>query len=311
VSSDGEQLLHYDILAIGGSATVDDILIVDRFPAPDTKQEVLSMQRQGGGLAATACVTAARLGMRAAYADVMGEDDLSEWVVRDLEREGLDTSHIIRRAGIRPIHAIIIASPADGTRTILYSIDGRDVRDDDMPPDTAIRSAKVLLIDDVSRTGLDGLTHAVKVARAAGIPVVADFEITRHEPLIESVDHLILSQRYAELLTGVSNPAESPRALWHSGRSAVVVTCGVDGGYAYTGGESLTRYSAFAVDVVDTTGCGDVFHGAYAVGLVWGLGLEERLRLAAACAALKATQPGGRRGIPTLAQVETFLQSHK
>jgi sugar/nucleoside kinase (ribokinase family) len=59
---------------------------------------------------------------------------------------------------------------------------------------------------------------------------------------------------------------------------------------------------------VDTTSCGDVFHGAYASALAWGLGLDERVRLACAAAALKATRPGGQAGIPTRAAVESFLQ---
>jgi sugar/nucleoside kinase (ribokinase family) len=69
----------------------------------------------------------------------------------------------------------------------------------------------------------------------------------------------------------------------------------------------VAHQPAFPVAVVDTTGCGDVFHGAYAAGLVRGLGVMERVRLAAAAAALKATRPGGQAGAPTLAEVEQFL----
>ena len=90
----------------------------------------------------------------------------------------------------------------------------------------------------------------------------------------------------------------------------VVVTSGAKGCW-FTGAEAqaTTLYQpAFPVEAVDTTGCGDVFHGAYASALARGLGIRERVRLAAAAAALKATRPGGQAGCPTLAEVEAFMK---
>ncbi|HEY3319811.1 MAG TPA: PfkB family carbohydrate kinase [Planctomycetota bacterium] len=88
----------------------------------------------------------------------------------------------------------------------------------------------------------------------------------------------------------------------------VVVTCGKDGLWCAAPGRDVFFQPAFQVTAVDTTGCGDVFHGAYAAALAQGLSLEDRLRLASAAAALKATQPGGQLGIPSRSQVETFLE---
>ena len=93
-------------------------------------------------------------------------------------------------------------------------------------------------------------------------------------------------------------------------RQVVVVTCGEQGGYYRAAdAEEVRHFAAFAVRTVDTTGCGDVFHGAYAAALARGLALTERLRFAAAAAALKATQPGAQKGIPTRGEVEAFLAS--
>jgi len=89
----------------------------------------------------------------------------------------------------------------------------------------------------------------------------------------------------------------------------VVVTCGADGCWYLEPGSATPRHQpAFTVKVVDTTGCGDVFHGAYATGLARGMPVAERIRFAAAAAALKATQTGGQAGIPSLAEVQSFLR---
>ena len=178
-----------------------------------------------------------------------------------------------------------------------------------MPNGDTIRKARLLMLDDVNGGALDGLARAAADARRAGIPVVADFERPAHPPLVDEVDHLIVSSHWARAATGLDSPQEAVRALWSARRAAVVVTCGSDGAWSMDAHTPPTHHPAYNVSVVDTTGCGDVFHGAYAVGVLEGLALEDRVRLAAATAALKATQLGGRPGIPTRAQVNEFLRA--
>jgi sugar/nucleoside kinase (ribokinase family) len=97
--------------------------------------------------------------------------------------------------------------------------------------------------------------------------------------------------------------------LWDKDRQAVVVTCGAAGAW-FAGIDGVVQHQpAFSVKVADTTGCGDVFHGAYAAEIVRGVAVADCVRFASAAAALKATQPGGQRGIPTRAGVERFLNS--
>ncbi len=297
--------MAYSILGIG-SATVDDLLFVDRFPVPDSKQEVLRTERHGGGLVATACVAAARLGVPTAFADVLGADDLSQWVIADLQREGVDTAPVRHQPDARPIHAFIIVEQGSGSRTILYSTAGHVRGDAGIPAAELIEAADVLLIDDVRQTE-GGLLWAVQTARTAGTAVVADLELRVEPALLAAVDHLIVSAGYAARATGIEDPVAAVRALWHDQRKAVVVTCGAGGCWYFDGEGTPVHQPAFVVPVVDTTGCGDVFHGAYAAALTWGAALAERVRLASACAALKAMQPGGRRGIPTRVQLEHFL----
>jgi sulfofructose kinase len=120
----------------------------------------------------------------------------------------------------------------------------------------------------------------------------------------------ILSRSFAEQLTGEDDPASAARQLSTKGRRVVVVTCGAHGCWYLESKArgSLCHQPAFEVKTVDTTGCGDVFHGAYASALARGMPLKARIRFASAAAALKATRPGGQNGIPTRAIVEKFLR---
>src|SRR6185436_13228177 len=110
----------YDVLGIGAVA-VDDLLYVDAFPQPDGKTQVQAKARAGGGLAGTALVAAARLGVRAAYCGVLDFDDLSEYTIDELKREGVDTTQVRRRTGARPYHSVIIVNRTSPQRCILFS----------------------------------------------------------------------------------------------------------------------------------------------------------------------------------------------
>jgi sulfofructose kinase len=297
--------MRWDILGVG-SATVDDLLFVPAFPQPDTKNRLSRVERHGGGLVATALVAAARLGTRAAFAGMLGYDDVSGWIEADLAREGVDVTPVVQRESSRPIHAFIIVEQGTGRRTILYTMSGQTGADAELPDAETITQARVLFIDDV---GSDHSLRAGQIAREAGMPVVADFEWTENEALIALPDHLIVSERFAARVTGASDPVEAARRLWHSDRVAVVITCGEAGCWYLSEQSQPIHQPSIPVEVVDTTGCGDVFHGAYAATLTWGLPLPERVRFATAAAALKATKAGGRQGIPTRSQVEALLTS--
>jgi sugar/nucleoside kinase (ribokinase family) len=300
----------FDVLGLG-CAAVDDLLYIDAYPPPDQKVRVRRRERQCGGLTATALVAAARLGARAAFAGILGTDDHSRFILDALTREGVDVTHVIQRPGVRPIHSTILVDETHYTRTIFFDLEGSVGADPSAPPAEVIASTRVLLVDHY---GIEGMTRAVDVAHAAGATVVADLERSEwpgFAELLARIDHVLVSRDFACRWTGTSDPAEAVQKLWSPVRQAVVVTCGEEGGWyrGKPGPAAPTHFSAFKVETVDTTGCGDVFHGAYAAALARGLSLEARLRFASAAAAIKATRRGAQAGIPSRQETEAFLAS--
>ena len=292
-----------------GAVAVDDLIYVEAYPNADAKVRVLDTARQCGGLTATALVAAARLGVSCTYAGVLGTDDFSEFAAAQMKREGIDLRHAQHLPTAAIYHSYIVVGALENSRTIFS--DGRQVigAAEDWPPAEVIQSCSVLFVDHV---GIPGMLRAARIAAAAGIPIVSDLERVSgpgFEALMPLIDHFIVSQDFASELTGEKSPENAVRQLAQRSRGIVAVTAGARGcWYGGANTPELVDYQpSYPVKVVDTTGCGDVFHGAYAAGLALGKPVRERFQMAAAAAALKATQPGGQAGAPSRTQLEEFL----
>lgn len=301
---------RWDIFGIGTSA-VDDLVYVDRFPHPDEKLAIRAKQRQGGGQTATALVAASRHGARTAYCGRLSDDDLSCFTVQALEREGVDCFPVIRTPGCRPFHAIVIVDASTGSRTILYDSEGvREPEIKDIRPQWIASSRLVFIDQNFPHSGL----QAARLAHELNIPVIADLEKTDFpdlELLLAHIDHLIVSSEFARQVTGMDDPEAMVRGLAAPQRAACVVTRGSEGCWFTERDGPVCHFPAFSVQAVDTTGCGDVFHGAYAAAIIRGETIPRAIELASATAAIKATRPGGRAGIPDLIAVEQFLYSQQ
>lgn len=299
---------RFDVLGIG-CVSVDDLLYVNEFPHADAKVRVNRTDRQCGGLTGTALVAAAKLGVRCGFGGLLGFDELSLTVESAFKTHGVDVSNAVRRNEAQPVHAVIVVAEHGQTRNIFFDVTAPVGADVSGPSEEAIRESKVLFIDSL---GIEGSLRAAKIARSAGIPIVADFEHGDHPlfpELLDLVDHLVLSEGFASTLSDLSLPEAMARALWNENRSTVAVTCGAEGVWYTSDGQQARHRPAFKVNVVDTTGCGDVFHGAYAAALARGVELDERILYASAAAALKATRQGGQTGAPTADEVRLFLGS--
>ena len=296
---------RWDVLGLGAIA-VDDLLYVDGYAGPDTKLPVRSERREGGGLAATALVAVARTGGSAAFLAVLGDDELSTFALAELERAGVDASLVSHRPGARPVHSRIILDRLTGQRTILYSTAGVVAPSPDDITAADVESARVLFVDS---TVVAAASRAAGLARQAGIPVVADLE--HHDEdgvpaLMSLVDHLIVGARFAADVTG-EPPSRAVHGLWRDDLAACVVTAGEEGCWYRTPGTGgrAVHVPAVPVQAVDTNGCGDVFHGAYAARIARGDDTPAAVQVATRMAASKAARGSGWQAIPGWSELVT------
>jgi sulfofructose kinase len=300
-----------DILGIGTTA-VDDFLHVSDFPPADDKRAVSRKARQLGGLVATALAAAARLGSRCAYAGVLGDDELSA-VMRDgLDSAGIDCRRLMIQDGAGPAHSVIVVGERDSTRNIFFDLAPmRPMPVERITPDL-IASASVLFIDQF---GIDGKIRAAEFARDLNIPVVADMEwaeLARTDQLMALVGHLILPWHFASEITGEHDPVRAIEQIHgRCRRSCTAVTCGIQGCYYLTAEDPrrVRHQPAFAVKAAETTGCGDVFHGAYAAALASGSDVPGCIQRGTAAAAAYASRPSGWSHLPSAADVDALLSS--
>jgi len=300
----------YDVLGIG-CCCFDIVGEADRLPGPDEKVQMSRMRIQGGGLVATALVAVARLGGRAAYLGALGDDFFSQFCVDEFEREGVETGLIRRVPGASVLKAIVVAQPATGHRMIFFTREGREELDPSHVTEDVVRQTRVLHVDGFEP---QAALKAARMARSAGVPVTMDLEGNgaQAEALLAAGDYVIVPLEFCRARYGTADMAEAAAALFGeiapSSARAAVVTAGTQGSYAVWK-EGPFHQPAYRVEVADTTGCGDVFHGAFALGVARGWAIERIMPFAAATAALKCRELGGRAGIPTESEVDEFLRS--
>jgi sulfofructose kinase len=301
---------HPPLVAGVGQCSLDILGRLPRYPAVDRKAELSELLLQGGGPVATALVTLARLGVPAAFVGKVGGDDFGRRIRRELEQEGVDCRYlVVDETGTSQI-AFISVEQNSGLRNIFWHAgSARDLTAADLPLGLIAR-CRVL--------HLDGLQHAAsmaaaKEARRCGVITVLDGGSVREGTLelLPYIDHLVVSSRFARQLSGDRTPEKQLPELMAYGARAATITVGKKGSYTFSREEGLFHRPAFAVQAVDTTGCGDVFHGGYIYGLLQNWPLTRTVRFAAACAALKTRALGGRTAIPGADEVARFLLSRE
>ena len=299
---------QYDVIGIGVSA-VDDTLTIEKYPQPNVKVPVLDSTRHGGGLACTATAAAAVLGGRTAFIARFGQDELSRYIREILSRRGVDVAHIVPDSVGQPYHSRILIDASTGERTVFYDQRRfKQVQEQDLP-DTLLAATAVLLIDFLN---LPSPIDLARKARRLNVPVVVDLEAQLPESaaLVKEVDHLVVPEEFARWLTGEQDLPKACAALATTPRAATVVTAGANGCW-WTDFTSRppVHLPAFAVKAVSTNGCGDTFHGAYALAIARQFTVAEAVTFASACAAIKAAGAGGGwDALPTAQQVATFLR---
>ena len=294
----------FDVVGVGINV-IDYLFRVPRFPEPDTKSDALAVTTQGGGLTATAMVACARLGLRTRYIGKFGSDEIGRLAREMLIGEDLDLGGSVQAADAPHRLCVVLVEAGTGHRTIVRHRDPRIWLHPRELSCEAVCAGRLLHLD-----GYEGAAalQAARWARDAGIPVSVDAEDSteRREELFRLTDILIVSHRFGQEVTGKASAAEILRGLASLGPSCVGVTMGAKGSALLHRGD-LVEAPGFSVDVVDTTGAGDVFHGAFLYGLLQGWTAKHILLFANAVSALKCTHLGGRAGIPRAMEVRAFL----
>jgi sulfofructose kinase len=298
-----------DVLGLG-AVTVDFVGTVPAWPGRGVKTPLDRLTICDGGLVGTALVAVARLGGKAAFAGKLGRSEMARRALDALRRESVDTSFVVETEDAEPIVAFIFTERTSGQRNIFWTRQNVQYPlPEEFPQPDWFERTRVLMIDfESGRAGIE----AARIARQHRIPVVIDVE--QDEPHVAEAmrisSHIIVSEDFAGGYTGRRNVTEMLAVLRSNLEQVVIITRGDKGCAGSTPTEHFAL-PAFPVDVVDTTGCGDTFHGAFALALARGQAVVPAARFASGAAALCATQLGGRAGIPTAAQLEQFLKQHE
>lgn len=299
-----------DIVGLGMS-TLDVLMRMGAMPAWHAPQPIRDFGLDGGGPVGTACVAAARLGARVGYVGTVGDDIVGELKTRFLSDYGIDLSRLVPVAGPEVQVVGVYVHEEDGERMFSPL---QAFRTATLPVSALDRS----YITAASFLHLDGFFHdsalqAAQWMHQAGGRVCIDCRRTdelsvppQTVELLREVDVLVCGSGFCQALTGLTDIWEAGPAAHEFGPGIVVETRGEEGSYSF-GPDGHFHTPACEVEVLDTTGAGDVFHGAYLVALLHGWDTRFAAQFATATSALKCMNLGGRRGIPDYGQVAGFL----
>ncbi|HQH26941.1 MAG TPA: PfkB family carbohydrate kinase, partial [Oligoflexia bacterium] len=268
----------------------------------DEKVSASSFLSCGGGPAANAAVTVARLGYKAAFCGSLGHDTYGELHSSELAAEGVELRLLVRSAQPTPL-SVILVKP-DGSRSVVnYS--GKTAPLARGSIDFSSVHPKAVLFDghepDVS-------LEMAEACRKIKVPLILDAGSVHRgtTELLPLVDYAVCSEKFARQFTGGS---DIPDALHKIGSHCpcVIITRGAQGLF-WRHSNHQGSVPAYSVDTVDTTGAGDVFHGAFALGVALAMDWPSLLNFASAAAALSCTKLGARPSIPVWSELDSFME---
>lgn len=297
---------EFDVAGVGLNAT-DTLLILPHFPAYAGKvafdEEILSP----GGQVASAMTTCASLGLRVKYIGTVGDDERGRIQMESLLNSGINLDDVHVRKNCPNQTAYILIDRTTGERTVLWSrpdclrLDPSEIRPEQ------ITSARLLHIDGHDTSAV---AKAASIARQHGIPVTVDVDTIYHgfDHVLPCVDYLIASSEFPVQWTNERDPFRALEMIQDEyGMRVAAMTLGALGALARMDGQFV--YSpAFVVNCVDTTGAGDVFHGAFCYSVLHEMPIRDALDLSNAMAALNCTALGARGGIRRLEDARALME---
>ena len=294
----------FDVVGMGLNS-VDFLCVVPEFPTLNSKMRILQFSKQGGGQVATAMVALSRWGVKTKYVGKFGGDELGQFSSNSLQQEGVEVSSGTSEPNTPNQFGMIIVDGLSGERTILWDRDARLMYREGELRKKDVCSGKLLHLDGHD---IKAAIQCARWAKEEKIPTVIDLDKVESltSELIKEIDFVVTSGRFPALFTGISDRKKALTELQKHIPGFLCATLGHDGAVALVEGE-FVYVKGFEVKAVDTTGAGDVFHAGFIYGLLQNWELLDILRFANAVAALKCRDLGGRRGIPSLEEVQKFL----
>ncbi len=279
-----------------GTACLDHLNIIDEYPQEDETGHILTIETQGGGQVATALVAASRLGHETHYIGTLGNDDIGRQIVEGLQAEGVQCHIEYKEMVSAHSELMIVPQHASRSKFVYMNTD----------PKISFDAAQTELIAGCDGLHLDGSDYentmkAIEIAKANNVVTCIDGEYCQEDLSLNkqmdiSVDLLIMSKRHALTVSGKKTIEEAVCYFGPLGPEVVIATCGSDGCFLYKDGKAV-HYPAYKVEAIDTTGAGDVFHGAFLSAYLSSYDLDTCIRYASYVAAVKCTKVGGRAGI--------------
>lgn len=296
-----------------GHCCKDYLCVVEQYPSEDGSTHILSIDdSHGGGAVATAMVAAVRIGMPSAMIANLGDDAVGDAILHELTQEQVSIEGISRIPGGRSSTSYIMVNPATGSRTKFPYRDNLPSIVFDVLKQALIQHAAILHLDG---TQYENALNAAKLAKAAGVTISLDgcsmqADRAANLALAGFADLLIMNARYPLCVSGEQDIASALRHIAeHTSARVILSTQGANGCWAWINGQAQ-HFDAFPIHAVDTTGAGDVFHGAFLVAWAEGQPLPDCIRFASAASAMKCLQSGGRQGIPSRKELDRFLAEH-
>src|SRR5579864_109070 len=295
----------FDVVGVGQNAT-DTLILLSHFPAYAGKVAFERELLSPGGQVASAMVTCAKLGLRVKYIGTVGDDERGRIQLESLRESGINLDDVEVRKNCPNQTAYILIDQATGERTVLWQRNDCLRLDPDSMTAEKITSARLLHIDAHDTAAV---ARAAEIARQHRIPVTVDVDTIYHgfDRVLPNVDYLIASSEFPVQWTNERDPFKALERMQEEYKMRVAaMTLGAHGALARVDGKFV--YSpAFVVNCVDTTGAGDVFHGAFCYAVLQNMPMQDALEFSNAMAALNCTAIGARGGIRGLDEIRALM----
>ena len=297
---------RFDVVGVGLNAT-DTLIILNHFPAYAGKVAFEHEMLSPGGQVASAMVACAKMGLRVKYIGTVGDDQRGRIQIESLTGSGINLDDVEIRKNCANQTAYILIDRSTGERTVLWSRPACLKLEPESITPEKILSARLLHIDAHDTPAVQ---RAAEIAHASGMPVTVDVDTIYHgfDKVLPHVTHLITSSEFPSQWTSERDPFRALIMIQTEYKMPVAaMTLGAHGALARFN-KKFYYSPAFVVNCLDTTGAGDIFHGAFCYAVLQGMSMLDSLELANAMAALNCTAIGARGGIATVDQARDLMR---